>query len=632
MIVAAQSLLVRASCVKMSHKVKRNPPQVARKYYNCSSLSNLPLMAENPLGASQRGSHWETRIMNDEFMSYGENSLVSAFTLAMMEDLGHYLGNYSNAQCMYWGLNQGCDFVSSRCGTRRDDMTGVFGKGEAFARDFTYEDTQRNDLLMRKCGVNSNVAVSGKRLNKGPDCLRQWRDTSKVGSKYECQVKQCYANAECYSKEGADPAKLTGACESPTGLLIAAGERSASGEQAFGLDIVYVIVAVAAFVVMLFIISVIRCIKSSKFTSLVFAAYIIDTIFVIIGLGMFGTCVYFYIDPEVWEGVLQQKHLLGMVLFSLFILTFAIYGIVAVCCALRCKTHCCKLHKVLIGLFNLILFCIILVQTFGALLAFMWVYDSYSFTSGTYVAAVDMSDRKIQVGISAIDEYAHHLLNDVGGYACNSYKKCCFEDFELERNNSMYVGGSRTCTSVQAGQTGGGGVDALKDPSKADFCQLTTNSDLKFRPPRPVCFALDKAKLINLTHCKEHFCDDGRAGFEAFIARIFSWIRDHVIPVGIFLGLLGLLEASQLVIGAGLWCSPAKGLQEAQARASPSHRSSEKLCTIVFARPGVGSLRRTRLCHSYLERSQERLRLLGTRASPANEVLYRVKPKPHRLL
>jgi hypothetical protein len=29
-------------------------------------------MGDNVLGASQRGSHWETRIMNDEFMAYGQ--------------------------------------------------------------------------------------------------------------------------------------------------------------------------------------------------------------------------------------------------------------------------------------------------------------------------------------------------------------------------------------------------------------------------------------------------------------------------------------------------------------------------------------------------------------------------------
>ena len=65
----------------------------ARSYFNCSTIGDgsnpdfpgLPLMGENQLGSSSRGSHWETRIMNDEFMAYGEGSSVSAITLAIME-------------------------------------------------------------------------------------------------------------------------------------------------------------------------------------------------------------------------------------------------------------------------------------------------------------------------------------------------------------------------------------------------------------------------------------------------------------------------------------------------------------------------------------------------------------------
>jgi hypothetical protein len=46
--------------------------EVARAFFDCPGLTALPLMGENPLGEHSRGSHWETRIMNDEFMAYGE--------------------------------------------------------------------------------------------------------------------------------------------------------------------------------------------------------------------------------------------------------------------------------------------------------------------------------------------------------------------------------------------------------------------------------------------------------------------------------------------------------------------------------------------------------------------------------
>jgi hypothetical protein len=37
--------------------------------------------------------------------------------------MGLYIGNYSSAQCMYWGRQQGCQFVETRCGSRINDAS-----------------------------------------------------------------------------------------------------------------------------------------------------------------------------------------------------------------------------------------------------------------------------------------------------------------------------------------------------------------------------------------------------------------------------------------------------------------------------------------------------------------------------
>ena len=71
-------------------------------------------------------------------MSYGENAVMSAFTLAVMEDIGHYIGVYNKSQCMGWGRNQGCDFVKYRCGKRKDDLSLRFGKLEQCKRKYVY--------------------------------------------------------------------------------------------------------------------------------------------------------------------------------------------------------------------------------------------------------------------------------------------------------------------------------------------------------------------------------------------------------------------------------------------------------------------------------------------------------------
>jgi len=101
----------------------------ASEHFGChdpDAWFGVPLMGEPDLG---RNSHWETRIMRDDVMSYGHQAVVSFVTLAAMEDLGFYLANYSAAGCMAWGYRQGCEFVTSRCGaypgTGVDPVTGA---------------------------------------------------------------------------------------------------------------------------------------------------------------------------------------------------------------------------------------------------------------------------------------------------------------------------------------------------------------------------------------------------------------------------------------------------------------------------------------------------------------------------
>ena len=60
----------------------------AQAYFACTddeAWQGVPLMGLPDLG---RNSHWETRIMRDDVMSYGQQSAVSSITLAAMEDLG----------------------------------------------------------------------------------------------------------------------------------------------------------------------------------------------------------------------------------------------------------------------------------------------------------------------------------------------------------------------------------------------------------------------------------------------------------------------------------------------------------------------------------------------------------------
>ena len=57
-------------------------------------------------------------------MSYGLQKATSAITLAVMEDLNlGYVANYERAECLHWGRNQGCAFITSRCAVGRHDRS-----------------------------------------------------------------------------------------------------------------------------------------------------------------------------------------------------------------------------------------------------------------------------------------------------------------------------------------------------------------------------------------------------------------------------------------------------------------------------------------------------------------------------
>lgn len=93
----------------------------AREHFNCPSLIGVPM--EYNGGQGTVGSHWSKRYMNTEYMigdSYGEN-LLSSITLALFEDSGWYLPDYTTSNLFLWGKDKGCDFFKNNCAYDKDD-------------------------------------------------------------------------------------------------------------------------------------------------------------------------------------------------------------------------------------------------------------------------------------------------------------------------------------------------------------------------------------------------------------------------------------------------------------------------------------------------------------------------------
>ncbi|XP_054798436.1 uncharacterized protein LOC129303266 [Prosopis cineraria] len=89
----------------------------SRHHYGAFSENFTGLELEDGGGRGTSGSHWEKRLLMNEIMtgSVDTRSVVSKMTLALLEDSGWYKANYSVADNLDWGRNQGTEFVTSPC-------------------------------------------------------------------------------------------------------------------------------------------------------------------------------------------------------------------------------------------------------------------------------------------------------------------------------------------------------------------------------------------------------------------------------------------------------------------------------------------------------------------------------------
>lgn len=91
--------------------------KVARKYFDCSTLEGIDL--EDQGSSTSLNSHWEKSFLGNELMTSQMTGkpVLSAFTLALMEDSGWYKVDFSLGQSLIWGKNKGCGFLNTICQT-----------------------------------------------------------------------------------------------------------------------------------------------------------------------------------------------------------------------------------------------------------------------------------------------------------------------------------------------------------------------------------------------------------------------------------------------------------------------------------------------------------------------------------
>ena len=92
--------------------------EIAKKYFNCSSITGLPLENQN----ENELALWDARYLLGDLMSSRSinqknfvDLVLSEFTLALLEDSGWYQIYYYTGGLMRFGKHKGCDFLNEIC-------------------------------------------------------------------------------------------------------------------------------------------------------------------------------------------------------------------------------------------------------------------------------------------------------------------------------------------------------------------------------------------------------------------------------------------------------------------------------------------------------------------------------------
>ena len=556
---------------------------VARRYYNCSSLTSMPLMGENQLGDGSRGSHWETRLMNDEFMAYGEGSMVSDFTLALMEDLGLYLANYSTAACMFWGRAQGCDFVSSRCGTRRDDgsLVGAVPVVSADAATLGITTITQNGgqavgselscgrdypRTFGTSGFSGNPVMKAKCAN--PNCGRTWPTGPWTPPGLGASTEQVpYCNLECWqvSPEPAinvavlNSSSLESCGQVPPGAVVAAADESTTSFVSNAKDTIMsnpkffggVFCGMMMFAILLFC----CCCRMKHYHPLRVIFLLINTCTMITGAAMLGIGFYAYVNMEVYTDFYGITAVRNGTILGGIVTAWGLFGYLAIYAVRRD-------HFSVLFLYILVLSVVIVFQTACALMVVIWVFDSYTAETNLY-RSVGEHGSPVVTGVDFMDEAVEDSILSLETMACTTYRRCCW----LQQQETL----NRTsCTAAHGGAGVGAAAVSMSDPSSEDFCELITGvtADSKVGKLAQVgsgksaCIPFQTADIVDLEECGLNFCREGVKGFESFVGKTFQWVRDNLVWFSLFLAIFGVGESVLFCTCVALFCLHARGVPD----------------------------------------------------------------------
>mmetsp|Transcript_16384 Transcript_16384/g.27922 ORF Transcript_16384/g.27922 Transcript_16384/m.27922 type:complete len:866 (-) Transcript_16384:715-3312(-) len=502
--------------------VKGRAYELAQEYFGCPNSSwaaiGLPLMGQPEVG---RGSHWSTRIMRDDVMSYGHSATVSGITLAAMEDLGFYVANYSAAQCMYWGYQQGCKFVSTRCGKGYEDSSAeVDDKNQC--KGVPTWDNPPIEQLAQKCEYGNDPCSDSSRNG-----FRQ------VGS-------QKYCNAQCFyvadqPRSGCSAAPSS-AIEGSGGI---GGVYSRLLDQLMNWE-VWIIPALLVLAPCLLLgpLQRLLCPRTKR------CATIANVLSVVVGLVaaiICGFSCYGWANYGVLEAFVATSTVITFAIASFLIFLFACAAFAAVIKRWR---------KTLLAGFWLLMLLAVLEALMTIFLSY-WVYtmDDVSANQINVISGTEV----VSTGDNLIRDWLSGPLDVMEGIICKTYQLCCRDptiDISIPATNvSAGFNATGFCYTAEDGELSDLST-AMQDPSSYHFCPYVTGAaqNLLITPPAGICQVIEALSStgFNQAQCQARFCPDGTEAYLVFVNTAVKFMQEYALP---FLGTITALVFVQLVWG-----------------------------------------------------------------------------------
>jgi len=235
--------------IKYYEVVTPTVKQVAQNHFNCDRMKGMRL-ENQPTSNDCFGDHWEERLLLDAQMSAVLTSnpipsYLSPFTLALMEDTGWYLSNYTMSRKSSFGLGAGCDFVEKPC--------VVNNTVPDYAEGYFCSTLDKNDLscdpshrMVATCDLYDLSKLSGQEYPPIPYVFRNFNHPAMGPRKlkqadfcpiYSEQLFSCLStppswlkdkvsssesfgdNSRCYNSNGARPFCFETVCDDEEDIL-----------------------------------------------------------------------------------------------------------------------------------------------------------------------------------------------------------------------------------------------------------------------------------------------------------------------------------------------------------------------------------------------------------------------------